>query len=120
MRAALVYLPLPPPLWTWNFPGSPSGLPGGWRDQNRVHNCTRSPATSPGSAEALPDDAGVVLAFFCAIVAPGEALRPPVFVLYHPMGVGDLRGQEQPMLFLHLCVIGHFLCVWVDRAVGAV
>ena len=54
--------------------------------------------------------------FFCAIVTPGEALRPPVFVLYHPMGMGDLGGQEQLMLFRHLCVVGRFMCLWVYGA----
>ena len=32
----------------WNFPGSPIGLPGGGRHQNRVHNCAWSSPAFPG------------------------------------------------------------------------
>ena len=68
----------------------------------------------------LPDDAGFVFAFLGVIPEAGGALAPPLFVADHPMATGSPRGQEPLGWFLHLCIIGHFLCLWVGGVGGGV
>jgi hypothetical protein len=60
-------LALPVPIARRNLPGSLSGLPRGRLHRDRAQLCARSSSTSPERAEALPDDAGVVFAFYCKL-----------------------------------------------------
>jgi hypothetical protein len=59
-----------------------------------VHIYTRSMPTSPGSAVALPGDAGVVFLFGGELSMEEGALRPPLFVLHHPTPMGGLKLRE--------------------------
>jgi hypothetical protein len=66
---------------------------------------------SPGSAEALPGDAGVVFMFCCRYLMAEGALRPPLFVSHHPTVMGGPEGQEPRVWFLHPGVFWHFPCL---------
>src|SRR5712691_1420743 len=49
---------------------------------------------SPGSAEALPDDASIIFVFFGKAFTAEGALGPPLFIPSHPMALGSLKEQE--------------------------
>jgi hypothetical protein len=72
-----------------------------------AYMCARS---SSGSAEALPDNAGVVFAFPGRVSTPEGVSEPPLFVPYQPTVVGGLKRQEPRMWFLHPRMFRHFLC----------
>jgi len=94
MRAALVYLLVTRVLQAWNFTGSPMGLPVGQRHQNRVHNCTRSLPTLPGSAEAHSSDAGGVFVFSGPFPVAWGGLGSYLFVPDPALWLGRLKGQD--------------------------
>ena len=89
-----MFLHLVAHLQPWDCLGSLLGLPRGACHRKWAQICARAPATSPGSAEALPGDAGVVFASWGRIFTAEGALWPPLFVPYHLPGVGGLKGKN--------------------------
>lgn len=69
--------------------------PRGWARSRLGAKFTRSPATSPGSADAHSDDAGGIFAF-CARIS--TAWRGGGLLLFVPGGVLLLGGLERQIL----------------------